>query len=71
MALNVHAQDELDRVHQARQGSDEEVARLKGKLSQRSIELLLLEQKVQAAEERAEAQAHKAAEQADATATAT
>jgi hypothetical protein len=66
-----HVQDELDRVHQAHQASEEEVARLKDKLSQRSIELLLLEQKVQAAEERAAAQAQKAAEQTDAAATAT
>jgi hypothetical protein len=67
----VRVQDELDRIHQAHHASDEEVARLKDKLSRRSLELLLLEQKAQAAEERAEAQAQKAAEQTDAAATAT
>lgn len=60
-------QEELERVHQARQASDDEAARLKAKLSQRSIELLVLEQKVQAAEERTEAQAQKTAEQAEST----
>lgn len=54
-------------MHQARQASDDEAARLKAKLSQRSIELLVLEQKVQAAEERTEAQAQKTAEQAEST----
>lgn len=63
-------QEELDRVHQARQAHEDEAARLKAKLSQRSIELMLLEQKVQAADERTEAQAQKAAQQAEATAVA-
>ena len=51
-------------AQQACKALEEGMARLRAKVDYRGIELLLQEQKLQAAEERAEAEARKAAEQA-------
>lgn len=60
----------MKKAQQARCALEDELSRIKSKLSQRSIEMLMQEQKVQAAEELAEANGRKAAE-AEANITAT
>jgi hypothetical protein len=60
----------MKKAQQARCALEDELTRIKSKLSQRSIEMLMQEQKVQAAEELAEANGKKAAE-AEANTTAT
>lgn len=61
-AAQTHLQDDIKKSHQAQHALEDELTRIKSKLSQRSIEMLMQEQKVQAAEELAEANAQKAAE---------
>lgn len=55
-------QAEVAKAQQGQRAMEEEIGRIKAKLSQRSIEMLMQEQKVQAAEEKtAEVEASLAA----------